>query len=107
MHRFRALRCAWPTGVATRRAIGTTSLERTVGFPLPVTWLAAWVRGAPHADAPHSVEVDATGRASVLRQNGWEIVYAYADETSRDSPRGFGSPIPTMDIAIVVDRWRR
>jgi outer membrane biogenesis lipoprotein LolB len=72
---------------------------------LPVAWLAAWVRGAPHADAPHSAEVDAMARASVLRQNGWEIVYAYADETSR-LPSGLRLAYSDIAIAIVVDRWR-
>jgi outer membrane lipoprotein LolB len=79
---------------------------RTLGVALPVTWLAAWVRGAPHADAPHSAEVDAMARASVLRQNGWEIVYAYADETSR-LPSRLRLAYPDIAIAIVVDRWRR
>lgn len=79
---------------------------RTIGVALPVTWLAAWVRGAPHGDAPHSVEVDATGRASVLRQNGWEVVYTYADETSRD-PSRLHLAYPDLEIAIAIDRWRR
>jgi len=78
---------------------------RTLGVALPVTWLAAWVRGAPHADAPHSAEVDAMARTSVLRQNGWEIVYAYADESTR-LPSRLRLAYPDIEIAIVVDRWR-
>lgn len=79
---------------------------RTLGVALPVTWLAAWVRGTPHADAPHAAEFDATGRVSVLRQNGWEIVYAYADEASR-LPSRLRIAYPDIAIAIAVDRWRR
>jgi outer membrane lipoprotein LolB len=79
---------------------------RILGVGLPVTSLAAWVRGAPHAEAPHSAEVDAKGRASVLRQNGWEIVYGYADETS-GLPSRLRLVYADIDITIVVDRWRR
>ena len=53
--------------------------ERALGTPLPVDGLAAWIKGSPHAGSPHSIEPDALGRAAVLRQDGWEIVYAYAD----------------------------
>jgi outer membrane lipoprotein LolB len=78
---------------------------RALGFALPVAWLAAWVRGAPHADAAHTAEVDAAGRASVLRQGGWEIVYAYADDAAR-RPSRLGVSYPDVAIAIVIDRWR-
>jgi outer membrane lipoprotein LolB len=82
----------------------TELTTRSLGFALPVAWLSAWVRGAPHADAPHAIEVDAFGRASVLRQNGWEVVYGYADESSR-LPTRLRLAYPDVDIAIVVDRW--
>ena len=57
--------------------------ERALGAPLPVAGLAAWIVGAPHGRAPYSIEPDALGRASVLRQDGWEIVYAYSDAEAR------------------------
>jgi outer membrane lipoprotein LolB len=78
---------------------------RTVGFALPVSWLAAWIRGAPHAAAPHTIERDATGRASLLRQSGWEVVYSYADDSSR--PARVRLAYHDVEIAIVVDRWQR
>jgi outer membrane lipoprotein LolB len=79
---------------------------RTLGFALPVAWLSTWARGAPHADAPHTIEVDPFGRASVLWQNGWEVVYGYADESSR-FPARLRLAGPDVDVAIVVDRWHR
>lgn len=84
----------------------TELTSRAVGFALPVSWLAAWIRGAPHADGSHAVELDTTGRASVLRQSGWEVVYSYADEAAR-RPSRLRLAYPDVEIAIVVDRWRR
>lgn len=78
--------------------------SRAVGFALPVSWLAAWIRGSPHANAPHAVELDASGRTSLLRQNGWEVVYAYADATAR-RPSRLRLAYPDVEITIVVDRW--
>jgi outer membrane lipoprotein LolB len=80
-------------------------MTRNVGFALPMTWLGAWVRGVPHADAPHSVELDAAGRVRHLRQNGWEIAYAYADARAR-RPTRVRLSSGDLEIAIVVDRWR-
>ena len=79
---------------------------RAVGFALPVDWLAAWVRGAPHGDGPHAAVLDAAGRVSVLRQNGWEIVYAYADADAR-RPSRLRLAYPEVEVAIVIDRWRQ
>jgi outer membrane lipoprotein LolB len=79
--------------------------SRTLGFSLPVAGLSAWVRGAPHAASPWTVETDASGRARVLRQDGWEIVYGYADDGERQPARLrlVGSE---TEMRIVIDRWR-
>src|SRR5205814_288902 len=53
--------------------------EQALGYRLPIDGLAAWVRGAPRGNAPHTVEYDAQGRPQLLRQQGWEIVYTYPD----------------------------
>ena len=78
--------------------------ERVVGFPLPVGGLAWWARGVAHADAPHSVEMDGAGRASVLRQDGCEIVYSYADDSAQ-LPSRLGLTCRDVEIRIVIDRW--
>jgi outer membrane lipoprotein LolB len=79
--------------------------ERVVGFPLPVAGLAWWAQGAPRADAPHSLETDAAGRASVLRQDGCEIVYAYADGSER-RPSRLTLVCHDLELRIVIDHWR-
>ncbi len=75
--------------------------ERTLGAPVPVEGLAAWIRGAPHADAPFTAEPDAAGRVTVLRQDGWDIVYAYPDGAARE-PSRLQLTQADLEIRIVV-----
>jgi outer membrane lipoprotein LolB len=74
------------------------------GVPLPVTGLSAWIRGGGHAGSTFSIERDAAGRPSVLRQDGWEIAYAYPDDHDTH-PRRLTLAYPGVDVRIVVDRW--
>jgi len=79
-----------------------------LGFPLPVSGLAAWLRGLPRAGAPATVERDGAGRPALLRQDGWEIVYAYADATAPRAARltlryPGGEPV---ELRVVVDQWK-
>ena len=79
--------------------------ERVVGFPLPVEGLAYWARGSPRPGSTQTAEVDPAGRLSLLRQDGCEIVYTYADEST---------PLPTrlrmicndVELRIVIDHRR-
>jgi outer membrane lipoprotein LolB len=81
-----------------------TLTERMVGFPLPVAALAFWARGAPRADAPHAVEFDSAGRVDVLRQDGCEIVYAYADGAAQ-LPSRLRVACHDIELRIIIDRW--
>ena len=75
--------------------------ERALGAPLPVAGLAAWIVGVPRANAPHSIEPDASGRAVVLRQDGWEIVYAYSDGDAK-LPARLQLSQSDLEVRIVV-----
>jgi outer membrane lipoprotein LolB len=78
------------------------SLTReALGVPVPVRGLAWWVRGAPHPASAHAVERDATGRVSVLRQDGWEIVYGYRDEGAQ--PSRLVLAYPGIEVRLAVD----
>jgi outer membrane lipoprotein LolB len=94
-----------PDGRRDEAGDWTTLTGRTLGFPLPVDGLAAWVRGAPREGAPHSAEPDRFGRLAVLRQDGWEIVYAYPDDASR-RPSRLRLTYPEVEVRVVVDAWR-
>ena len=86
-------------GTLTRRAFGVT---------IPVEDLAYWIRGEPRAGERSRIERDAQGRAVVLRQDGWEIVYGYADGAARRPERVTlrYADTPPIDVRVVVDRWR-
>lgn len=82
--------------------------REVLGVTVPVEGLAIWVTGAPRAGIPYGLERDAAGRPSVLRQSGWEIVYAYADGMPPAQPMRLVLRFPDPDIIevrIVVDRW--
>ncbi len=54
------------------------------------------------------VERDGAGRVSVLRQQGWEIVYAYADAPPPARPARLVMRYPDsepVEVRVVVDRW--
>jgi outer membrane lipoprotein LolB len=78
------------------------------GVSIPVQGLAAWVAGAPRAGVGFGQERDAAGRLSVLRQSGWEIVYAYADDAPPARPTRLVMRYPdteVIEVRLVIDRW--
>lgn len=81
--------------------------QAVLGVGIPVDGLVAWVQGAPSTGPDADVERDAAGRASVLREQGWEIVYAYAsDAATRPSRLVMRYPgSEAIEVRIVVDRW--
>jgi outer membrane lipoprotein LolB len=78
--------------------------ERALGFALPVHALSAWVRGGPHGGSAFSVEADAGGQVALLRQDGWEIVFDYADAAAR-RPVRLRLVDAETEVRIVIDRW--
>ncbi len=83
----------------------TTAL---LGAPVPMDDIAFWVRGGARAGSDAYVERDAQGRALVLRQQAWEIVYTYPDDAPSARPSRLKLSYPDaqpVDVRIVVDRW--
>ena len=59
------------------------------------------------AGTASSVERDAQGRVSLLRQDGWEILYAYPDDAGKRASRltlRYPGADPT-EVRLVLDRW--
>lgn len=82
--------------------------EKAFGVTIPVDGMAAWIRAAPRANTRFDVERDAAGRVALLRQDGWEAVYAYADDAARRPSRvtlGYPGADP-IEVRVVVDRWQ-
>ena len=80
--------------------------ERAFGVVIPVDGLSAWVRGAPRPGAEATVERDSAARVAVLRQDGWDVTFAYADDASRRPSRvNLSYPgAPPVEVRVVVDR---
>ena len=74
--------------------------------PLPVAGMAWWIRGWPRPDRAHAVDRDAAGRATLLRQDGWEVVYRYGDAAGDVRPSRVNLAYPGFDVRIVVDAWQ-
>ena len=90
-------------GRSLRAGDWATLTQRALGFPLPVAGLASWVRGGAHADGPYQSETDARGRTTLLRQDGWEIVFDYADDSS-ETPMRMRMSYPDVEVRIALDR---
>jgi outer membrane lipoprotein LolB len=82
-----------------------TLTERAVGFALPIDALTSWVRAAPRPGAAHTAAVDGAGRIDAMRQDGCEIVYAYADAAAR-RPSRVSLVCHDLELRLVIDRWR-
>jgi outer membrane lipoprotein LolB len=82
--------------------------EQGLGWPLPVQGLSFWIQGIPRPGAPSSVEAGDDGRAAVLRQDGWTIVYlAYAQAADAAwRPSRLTLSYPDVELRIAIDRWQ-
>ncbi|MDQ6618810.1 MAG: lipoprotein insertase outer membrane protein LolB [Pseudomonadota bacterium] len=78
--------------------------QRALGFPLPVEGLAAWIRGAPRPGSPFQAETDERARATLLRQDGWEIVLDYADANA-STPVRLRMTYPEVELRLVLDAF--
>ena len=64
------------------------------------------MQAAPDPRSAADVERDDAGRPLVLRQQGWEIVYAYGDASSRPSRLVMRYPgSDPVEVRIVVDTF--
>lgn len=82
-------------------------MEQQLGWSLPVSSLADWIRGLPAAHSPAQLEHDAAGFPTRLEQDGWEI--QYRDWTEVDSlrlPRRLVMQHGDLRITLVVTEWR-
>lgn len=80
-------------------------MQEVTGYALPVTRLAGWLLGRAGPDG--DLVSDPFGRPSHLREAGWQIDYAYADELPGALP--WRLDIRRADeVALIlrIDEWR-
>jgi len=97
-----------PDGKVETASDWTTLTSRGLGWALPIEGLAFWVQGAPRKGAPFTAEAGADGAPSVLRQDGWTIVYqAFAkDATGVSRPARMTLDYPGVELRLVIDAWQ-
>ena len=84
----------------------TALMQAVLGAPIPVDGLAYWVQAVPDPGSASDVERDSAGRPLVLRQQGWEIVYAYNDASTRPMRLVMRYPgSEPVEVRIVVDAF--
>jgi outer membrane lipoprotein LolB len=78
--------------------------ESVLGYRLPLTLLADWVRG--RAAGAEAVERDARGRPLRLRFEDWNIEYGYGDDDPAALPARLSAErAGAFEIRLRVDEW--
>ncbi len=102
------VRLRTPEGKTDAAPDWSTLTERAFGVRIPVEGLAYWIRGEASDASTAHIERDARGRAKLLHQNGWDIDYAYHDDSAPlpDRVTLHYPGTPPIDLRVVVDRWQ-
>ena len=80
--------------------------QRVLGWHLPLEGLQYWVLALPAPESKASIEHDANGQVSVMRQDGWEIRYTkYAVQTPDSLPLRISLRREGMELQLLVDEW--
>jgi outer membrane lipoprotein LolB len=81
-------------------------MQQVLGWHLPLSGLRYWVTALPVPGVEFSIERDASGQVSVLRQQGWEIVYTrYAAATPDALPLRLKLRRDDMEVWLLIDEW--
>ena len=76
--------------------------EEVLGFRLPLSGLADWVRGRPSAGAPAKTDYDEQGRLRSLEQGGWRIDYqAYEAKL----PSRMRLTYLEIELRLAISQW--
>lgn len=77
---------------------------QVLGFRVPLTGLAEWVRGRPLRGMPAATERDAQGRLAALEQNGWRIEYqAFRAD---GLPTQLRLNYPGIELRVAIHDWQ-
>ena len=81
-------------------------MQQALGWQLPLSGLRHWVTALPAPEGEFSVEHDVNGQVSMMRQQGWEIVYSrYAATTADALPLKLNLKRDGMEVLLLIDEW--
>lgn len=85
-----------------RAADAETLTEQVLGFRLPLTGLADWVRARP-APGPFESRRDDADRLAELLQSGWKIEYL---EYAGGRPSRLRLTYPGLELRLAIGEWK-
>jgi outer membrane lipoprotein LolB len=86
-----------------RAADAEALTEQVLGWRLPLSGLAEWVRGRPSTDSPATAEYAPDGRLLSLRQAGWDIEFlAYEGKL----PSRLRLAYPGIELRLAISEWK-
>ena len=77
--------------------------EEVLGFRVPVTGLADWVRGRPSGQGDAKAQYDAAGRLQTLEQAGWKVEYL---EYDGQMPSRLRLTYPGIELRLAISQWK-
>ncbi len=81
-------------------------LEQQLGWKLPVSHLAWWVRGLPAPDSKSRLTLDADSRLASLDQDGWQVEYlSYAEQNGYWLPERIKLHGTDLDVTLIKE-WQ-
>lgn len=81
-------------------------MQQVLGWQLPLSGLRYWVTALPVPGNESSIERNANGQVSTLRQQGWEIGYSrYAATTPDALPLRMKLQRDGMEVLLIIDEW--
>lgn len=82
-------------------------MQQQLGWSLPVSSLADWIRGLPADHSQYRLEHDDTGFPQRLEQDGWQIDYRdWVEVESLWLPRRLIMEYDDLRVTLVVTEWR-
>ncbi|MCP1482840.1 outer membrane lipoprotein LolB [Pseudomonas chlororaphis] len=82
-------------------------LEEQLGWNLPVSHLAWWVRGLPAPDSKSRLTLDGDSRLSNLEQDNWQVEYlSYAQQSGYWLPERIKLHGRDLDVTLVIKEWQ-
>ena len=83
-----------------------TLIETALGFPLPVTHLAYWIKGLPAPDQTFQIEFNQQGLPSTLKQHHWQLHFSkYHFEQGIPLPGKIKLERNNTRIILAIKKW--